>query len=61
MKSYQVWVKQDGVDWQAVFLSDDPVAATEFAKKKIYHGNNVERIELRDRTGCLETFYDRNW
>jgi hypothetical protein len=60
MKPYQVWCKQcDG--WRCLYATDDPIEAHLFAWHNIHHGNNVQRVEVRDLTGVLETVYDEGW
>jgi hypothetical protein len=61
MKPNQVWIKQDNVDWRCIFSSHSPMEARDYAMHNVAHGNNVERIELRDLTGSLGAVYDRSW
>ena len=61
MKPYQVWIKQDNVEWRCVFSTHNPVDATDYANNNITHGNNVERVEIRDLCGQLGAVYDRSW
>jgi hypothetical protein len=60
MTPYQVWVKQCD-EWRCLFSSHNPVEADDYAKNRVVHGNNVQRIELRDLEGPLETYFDASW
>jgi len=57
---YSVWVKQSG-DWRCVFSTHNPPDAHSYATQNVVHGNNVQRIEVRDLTGTLETVFDSTW
>lgn len=60
-KPYQVWVMQCD-EWRCVFSSHNPIEATDYAKTRIsYTGKSVQRVELRDLTGPLDTIYDSSW
>jgi hypothetical protein len=61
MKPYQVWIKQDNVAFRCVMSSDNPSECFRYVSEKISHGNNVERIEVRDLDGSIETIFDRSW
>lgn len=60
MKPYQVWVKQSGT-FNMLFDSHNPVECKTYALENIHQGNNVERIEIRDLTGPVETIFDSGW
>jgi hypothetical protein len=60
LKPYQVWCKQHN-EWRCLYSSHNPTSCRDFALYNIHHGNNVQRIELRDLEGPLETFYDATW
>ena len=57
---YQVWVKQCD-EWNCLFSSYNPIDARDYAENNVVWGNNVQRIELRDYEGVLQTFYDNKW
>ena len=61
-KPYSVWIKHDTDEWTLAFASWSPSDAREYARNKIsYTGWHIVRVELRDRTGVLETVFDRSW
>lgn len=57
---YHVKCKQQG-EWRTLFSSDDPTRAARYAWERIHYGNNVERVEIHDEDGCLETTFDSTW
>jgi hypothetical protein len=60
MPAYFVRYKQQGV-WYTCCHTNNPSRAKKFARENIYHGNSIERIEVHDLTGPLETVYDSSW
>jgi phosphoglycolate phosphatase-like HAD superfamily hydrolase len=60
MKPYSVWVKQQG-EWSLCFETHNPTDAREYAVDHIHFGRPIERIEIRDLTGVLETVWDGSW
>lgn len=60
MKPYQVWCKQSD-EWKMLFDSHTPLDCEDYAHDNVHHGNNVQRIEIRDLTGVLRTVYDSSW
>ncbi len=60
MKPYQVWCKQSD-QWRCLLSTHNPVEAHNYAQRNIVHGNNVQRIEVRDLTGTLAAHYDSSW
>lgn len=59
-KPYQVWIKQCD-EWRCVFDAHNPIAAHDYCMNNVVHGNNVQRIEIRDLTGVIETLFDKSW
>lgn len=59
-KPYSVWCKQCD-EWRCLLTTHNPVEAHDYANNRIVHGNNVQRIEIRDLTGVLETLFDSSW
>ena len=60
MKPYSVWVKQCD-EWRCLLSTHNPIEAHEYAMENVVHGHNVQRIEVRDLTGPLETVFDNTW
>jgi hypothetical protein len=61
MKPYSVWIKQDNVQFRSLYYSHSPMDCLDYGKDKVCHGNNVERIEIRDLDSCVCTLFDRSW
>jgi hypothetical protein len=58
---YTVRIKQTGTNWRVVYESHSYLICVHYAKTNIVHGNNVERIEIHDLDGCVDTIYDKTW
>jgi hypothetical protein len=58
--TFEIWVKQCGI-WHMPFVSNSPSEANDYAFTRIVWGNNVERVEVRDKSGVLNTFFDSSW
>lgn len=69
IKSYEqargqcgVWIKFDNAGWRCVVSCYSPNEVREYALERVVHGNNVERVELREPTGeCFDVIYSRDW
>lgn len=61
MSMNAVYIKQDGAPWRSAFRSWSFSDCVDYAHNNVVHGNNVQRIEVRDGMGSRIAIYDRSW
>ena len=60
-KPIQVWVKMAD-EWKCVFSAHSPPEARYYAYEAVAKDpTRVQRVEIRDLTGVLETVFDQRW